>query len=135
MRWGASAVAAGAYGWWASGLRPFTWTAYAAVGLLVAVVSGTAIARRGSRAASDASGTTVNLRRAWPWIALCAAAVVLEVVGLALGGRSAAVPTLSTVVDRALAPRAARCAMYVAWLAVGIAPVVAPRHAATREAT
>jgi hypothetical protein len=51
-------------------------------------------------------------------------AFALEVAGLALGGRSSAVPTLSTVVDHALAWHAVRFVLFLAWLALGWAPVV-----------
>ena len=43
----------------------------------------------------------------------------LEAVGLALGGRSADVPTLSTVVDHALGWHLTRLLLFVGWLLIG----------------
>jgi hypothetical protein len=58
-------------------------------------------------------------------------AVALESLALALGGRSAAVPTLSTVVDRALVWHLARFGLLCLWLAAACLParrVVARIH-------
>jgi hypothetical protein len=45
--------------------------------------------------------------------------VGLEIVALARGGRSATVPTLSTVVDHALAWHLARLLLFAGWLLIG----------------
>jgi DMSO reductase anchor subunit len=58
-----------------------------------------------------------------PWLLLLLAAVVLEVIGLALGGRSSTVPTLSTVVDHLLVRHVGRWLLYVTWMAVGTTPI------------
>ncbi|HXQ90687.1 MAG TPA: hypothetical protein VN768_03945 [Acidimicrobiales bacterium] len=134
--WGATvaAVAVAAYCWWSTGLRPFTVPAYAAVGLPVVALAVVAAATRGAwRRATHGSapGRTktpnLGLRRVLPWTVLLAAAAGLEGAGLALGGRSSSVPTLSTVVDHALAWHVVRFVMFAAWLAVGFAPTIRPR--------
>jgi hypothetical protein len=63
-----------------------------------------------------------------PWIALLAAVVALEAVGLLLGGRSTSVPTLSTTVDHLLAVRWERCLLCLAWLTVGGFPLLGLRR-------
>lgn len=127
---GVIACAAGGGAWWVTGLRPFTATCYAAVGVIAAAIGigGLTVgARPGPDAAAPRRGTRVA-----PWGALALAAVVLEAVGLALGGRSSAVPTLSTVVDHALTTHAGRFVVFVAWLALGVAPTA---RALVRRAT
>ena len=59
----------------------------------------------------------------WIFIFPILLAVGLEAVGLALGGRSAGVPTLSTVIDHALGRHGVRFVLFLGWLAVGWAPV------------
>ena len=51
------------------------------------------------------------------------AAVALECVGLALGGHSARVPTLSDAVDRLLDWHVGRCALFCLWIAVAARPL------------
>src|ERR1017187_9353349 len=58
-----------------------------------------------------------------PWLVLLLGAVVLETVGLALGGRSKDVPTLSTAVDHLLVTHEGRALLFMAWLLVGVAPL------------
>jgi hypothetical protein len=48
----------------------------------------------------------------------------LEGLGLALGGRSKTVPTLSTVIDHALAWHALRLILFCGWLLIGSMPVI-----------
>jgi hypothetical protein len=117
------AVVAGvsAYAWWATAVAPFTAGAYLAVALPVAGLAIAALVLPGPP----------RLRRpaerpwygALPWVGLLAVAVALESAGLVLGGRSTGVPTLSTVVDHALAWHAVRFVLFLAWLALGWAPV------------
>jgi len=127
----AAVVLGGGYAWWATGLRSFTAPAYLAVALPVAVIvaavawSGGLSSRQPEVAARYrrlADGVTV--RRALPWLALLLAAVTIEAVGLALGGRSPSVPTLSDVADRLLRWHGTRAAAWLVWAAVGAAPVV-----------
>ncbi len=113
-----------AYAWWATGLHPFTVGSYVAVGLpvvalvlVVLVVRPDGSDRNGSQTGAD--GPEVNLRTAFPWLLLFVIAVGLEVWGLALGGRSKTVPTLSTVVDHAMAWHVVRFVLFCAWLATG----------------
>lgn len=124
------AVVAIAYAWWAAGVAPFSALAYGLVAApcLVAVAAfageGGFSTRRHDLAAhyrSRAAGATIA--SAAPWLSVLGAALALEVWGLVLGGRSAAVPTLSTVVDHLLATRVERAILYVLWLAVGALPV------------
>jgi hypothetical protein len=106
--------AASGYAWWVSGLRPFTMTCYVLVCLPTVLVACVVIARpRGG-------APPIKPRQALPWLLLLAIAVVLEGAGLALGGRSASVPTLSTVIDHALAWHALRMLLYLAWLAIAV---------------
>jgi hypothetical protein len=123
------------YSWWATGLRPFTATAYVAVGIPVLVVALGAViaARRASGPPGNGRWRTTNRvqaaptgpvwRQAAPWIVIGCAGLGLEIAGLALGGRSARLPTLSTVADHALRWHGTRWVLFVAWLACGAALV------------
>jgi hypothetical protein len=62
-----------------------------------------------------------------PWVALLALAVGLEAAGLALGGRSTTVPTVSTVIDRTMVWHISRFVLFAAWLAVAWVPFVRSR--------
>ena len=113
------AAAAAGYGWWATGVRPFTTAAYLAVAVPVVVVAGTGW--WSGRHRLPAPPPVPGLRGAAPWLALALAGLGLEIAGLALGGRSPRVPTLSTVVDHALAFHATRLVVFAAWVALGLA--------------
>jgi len=114
-----------AFGWWVTGLRPFTAAAYVAVGATIAAVAVADWVVDPLRAArARVVPHDASRRKVAPWLVLVCCAVVLEVVALALGGRSATVPTLSTVVDHALATHAVRWLLFVVWLVVGSAPVL-----------
>ena len=136
-----------AYAWWATGVQPFTVGAYVAVGIPVVSLTVLAVApgrswsswpvpqgpaaappRTAAGAASAPASTPPDSRSglgdAVPWIIILGAAVALECVALALGGRSAVVPTLSTVVDRGLRWHALRLLMFCGWLSIGGAPAV-----------
>lgn len=120
-------IGVAAYAYWATGLRPFTVPAYVAVGIPVAAVTAVVVAmdtpdRTGDRRLHPARDVT--LRRVMPWLLGALLALALEGVALALGGRSAAVPTLSTVVDHALAWHAVRLALFCAWLLIGSIPLI-----------
>jgi hypothetical protein len=118
------------YAWWASGVAPFTTLAYVLIAipsLLMVVSYGTLgafsprrvdIARYYRRRSEDASFATTS-----PWLALLVASVVLEAAGLALGGRSRDVATLSTAVDHLLVAHWGRGLLYLAWLAIGASPI------------
>ena len=110
-----------AYAWWATGLGAFTAVAYAAVAVpAVALVVVSSVARPTGRP-RDASAppSPVTVARLWPWLVLAGVAAGLELVALALGGRSPTVPTVSTVTDHAMAWHATRVALFLVWLAVG----------------
>lgn len=127
-RWPHGAPLAGALlalavvGWWVTGLRPFTATAYVAVGSVIGLVAALDLSLGTGRRRGDDAVFTEHA--AAPWMALLVVAVALEVAGLALGGRSSAVPTLSTVVDHALGTHVVRFATFAAWIAVGVVPAV-----------
>jgi hypothetical protein len=129
-------VVAAVYAYWATGLRPFTALAYVAVGVPVAlltclaVVSGTADSRRSGMPRVG----KLSLRSVRPWLILLTIAAGLEAVGIALGGRSIAVPTLSTVIDHALAWHPVRFVLFCGWLAFGAAPAVRIMHRSRGEA-
>jgi hypothetical protein len=122
----AGAVAAALAAWWATGLPPFSITAYVAVGLpaaaLLAVVVGRSLGLGHSMAKPGRAIFT--LRSVFPWLVLLALGLGLETLGLALGGRSAGVPTLSTVVDHALAWHGLRFVLFCGWLALGWVPAL-----------
>jgi hypothetical protein len=66
-----------------------------------------------------------------PWTAVFLVALGLEIAGLALGGRSKDVPTLSTTVDHLLVTHWGRWLLYLWWLWVGvraIAPLMGRRQ-------
>lgn len=110
------------YATWLSGVRSFStpaWVGIAVPGVLLLAVALPPMAR--PRWDHD---RRTKFRHSLPLLLLLVVAIVLETVGLALGGRSSAVPTLSTVVDHALAWRATRALLVVLWLAVGFGPVV-----------
>jgi hypothetical protein len=113
------------YAWWATGLTPFTAVATVAVAVPVAVVALVVVARPGRTTAGDIGPGAAPPRRRWePWAVLAAVAVSLETVALVLGGRSATVPTLSTVVDHALGRHAVRGVLFCLWMAVGASAAV-----------
>jgi hypothetical protein len=138
------APAAALFSWWATGVPPFTVRAYVAVGIpaLLLLVVGIADSLSGPTEGHDpdrgpdrgpdpgpgagpAPGRQpLQLRRTFPWLLLVLVAVGLEVSGLALGGRSQTVPTLSTVVDHALAWHVVRFVLFCTWIAVGWSPLV-----------
>jgi hypothetical protein len=107
-----------AYGYWATAQAPFRTSAYLAVGLPVALV-GLAVLIAPEPLARKRNSALVSLRSAWPWLAIAGLMAGLEIVGLALGGRSTTVPTLSTVVDHALAWHLVRLLLFGAWLSIG----------------
>ncbi len=124
---GAIAVfaAVAVYAWWAAGLAPFTATAYTAVALpVVGLAVAAFVLPDGARSGTPGGPDAPPRYGALPWVALLLAAVALETAGLALGGRSSNVPTLSTVIDHALAWHGVRFALFLAWLALGWTPVV-----------
>ncbi len=109
------------YGWWVSGLAAFTVEATVAVAVPVAVLAALAVAAptrpRGTGPASTAPA--IGTAALVPWFVLVTVAVVLEAVGLAVGGRSPGFPTLSTVVDHALTTRWSTFALCCIWLGTG----------------
>ncbi len=121
---GVAAILAGAYAWTATGMRPFTTPAYVATAVPVLGLAALVTPRRrGGRGRDPApSGRRRGVRAALPALALLAAGVGLESLALALGGRSAAVPSLSTVVDHALVWHESRFVLFLIWLAVGLLP-------------
>ncbi len=130
------------YAWIATGVAPFTATAYVLVGvpsaaaLVLYAGLGAFSVRQPSfdRLYFDAAARP-TITRVAPWLAVLAGAVVLEAVGLSLGGRSKSVPTLSTEMDHLLVAHWGRCVLYVAWLALGAWPMrrlARLRHARTR---
>ena len=124
---GVVAAASGvAYSWWATEMKSFSMPSYlvvAAPGLVLVVAYGTA----GGLAPGRGEVSEHYRRRAgeWPrlamapWFAILAAAVGLEAAGLALGGRSPTLPTLSTAIDRLLVTHLGKAAVFALWLSVG----------------
>jgi hypothetical protein len=124
-----------AYAWWATGVRPFTMLAYVLIAIpsLAAATIYSVMGGLSPRAdvatyyRTRSAGATS--RNVWPWTGLLLAALALEAIGLALGGRSAHVTTLSTTVDHLLVAHWGRWLLYDLWLAVGAGPLVRLRHA------
>lgn len=121
-----AAVALGAYAWLMTGATPFTFTSYVlvafpCVALLTAFVS---VGGFSKRTLDVSSSSNVDRRRhgsVTPWIVLLSAALALETIGLALGGHSTSVPTLSTTIDHLLARHWERFFIGTAWLLMGAA--------------
>jgi hypothetical protein len=122
------------YAWVTTGVAPFSSSSYVLVAIPSAVIILTYVALGGlshrdavsshyQRQSRDASLSSVT-----PWITVLTVAVVLEVIGLSLGGRSPSVPTLSTTVDHLLRFHWERGLFCFAWLAVGLAPLVGLRR-------
>jgi hypothetical protein len=127
----AVAIAVG-YGWWATGVQTFTTVAYLAVAipavvvLTASLVTGRMTERAPSTPATDQrGGAATSGRSTLPLAAVVVAAVVLEIIGLALGGHSSTVPTLSDVADRAIARHLLRAIAFGLWLAIGTSGAVA----------
>ncbi|MGH3733091.1 MAG: hypothetical protein ACRDVC_06930 [Acidimicrobiales bacterium] len=120
----ALAIAGVAYAWLATGVKPFTDSAY----ILLSVPSVVALAvygalggfsprRRDVTSYYRSRGASI---RAYAWIIVFGVALGLEIAGLALGGRSKDVPTLSTTIDRLLVTHWGRWLLFVWWLWVGV---------------
>ncbi len=123
-----------AYAWLATGVHPFTSRAYVAVSIPV-VVTLAFYAIRGGFSEPDATNyyrrrSLETARITGPWCGLIVAALALEIVGLALGGRSKDVPTLSTTVDHLLVAHWGRWLLFLWWLWIGTRAVkgVSQRH-------
>jgi hypothetical protein len=108
-------VVVGLYAWWATGEAPFHLAAYLAVAL--PVVIGLAGSLRGR--VLEGAAPAPRVRDVAGWVVLALGALVLEAVGLALGGRSPRVPTLSTTVDHLLVTHVVRAALFVLWVGAG----------------
>jgi hypothetical protein len=119
------------YAWVLTGIHPFTSLSYVLVGIpSVAVVVAFAVLGGFSRRRSDVNAhyrrhsDGAALRTVTPWIALLVVAVILEAVGLLLGGRSTSVPTLSTTIDHLLEHHWERLLFCLTWLLAGAVPVL-----------
>ncbi|MGC8513115.1 MAG: hypothetical protein ACP5P1_08785 [Acidimicrobiales bacterium] len=122
-RFAAFALISAAYAWYATGLRPFTNSAYEAVFAAPAILLAFGLLSPAGRRTPRDSPT---LRAVAPWVTLAVLAGCLEAIGLALGGRSPVVPTLSTVVDHALGWHASRFVLFIGWLKLGTGPLSGP---------
>jgi hypothetical protein len=118
------------YAWFATGVKPFHAVAYVVLALPILVVVGlytfmNAFAdERSELSHGDRERSLpMSLSRSAPWLLVLIGAIILETVGLILGGRSSRVPTLSTMVDHVLTTHGLRCALFLLWLVVGVAPL------------
>jgi hypothetical protein len=107
-------VAALAYSWVASGLRPFTHPQAVAVSIPL-VAAGIALLRSRPRAADPEEA---QRRGWWVWVALFAALMAWEIVQFFAKPRSEH-PTLSSIADAVMSTHPGRFAMFAIWLAVG----------------
>ena len=125
------ALVAAVFAWWASGVTPFTTLAY----VLVAVATVCVVVNYGALGAFAPERPEISryyrvraedrsFRRWAPWMGVVLLALTLEIVGLSLGGRSATVPTVSTMLDHLLLYHWSRAVLYFLWLSVGIWPIV-----------
>lgn len=119
-----------AYAWWATNVAPFTSLAYTLIAIpsltMVGLSTSTGLfSRDQANLRSYYLGRTrrVSLSSVAPWWGVLICAVTLETVGLALGGHSRSVPTLSTTADRLLEQHWERAALYAVWLLVGALPL------------
>lgn len=128
------AILAG-YAWVVAGVAPFSAPSY----VLVAIPSVVIVLAYVARGALSPRHEAVNayyqresdgasLSTVAPWIAVLTVAVALEVIGLVLGGRSSSVPTLSTTVDHLLRFHWERWLLCLAWLLVGVSPLIGLRR-------
>jgi hypothetical protein len=125
-----------AYAWWATGVRPFTTIAYVLIAIpsllavfTYALLGGFSPRRTDVTAYYRRRSAGATPKNIGPWTGLLFIAVVLEAIGLALGGRSPNVATLSTTVDHLLVAHWGRWLLYDLWLAVGVGPLVRLRQA------
>lgn len=123
-------VALTVYAWAATNARPFSTISYLLVALpsvafTVAYVAMGGLSPRHPEGSDyyEQRVAETSLTSISPWIAVLLAVVILEAIGLALGGRSADVPTLSTAIDHLLAQHWARWLIYMAWLLAGVMPL------------
>ena len=123
------------YAWVTAGVPPFSALSYVLIAI-PSVAFVVAYARMGGLSRdNDAVSSyyqqrsdTTTFSNVAPWTALLVAAIVLELIGLCLGGRSASVPTLSTTVDHLLARRWERSTLCFAWLLAGAVPLLRLRR-------
>jgi hypothetical protein len=124
-------VALAGYAWLTAGVKPFTSLSYLLVAVpsvlfVVAYASMGGLSRQRPDVAAhyrrQAHGATLSTVA--PWIAWLSAALLLEVIGLLLGGRSSSVPTLSTTIDHLLAMHWERWLFCLTWLLVGALPLL-----------
>jgi hypothetical protein len=142
MKKAAVTVVVVAYAWWAAGAAPFHPLSYVLVGIpsagmiwAYAAMGGLAPSRAGLTRYYRRRSGGATLKTVTPWILVLLAVLILETVGLALGGRSRSVPTLSTMVDYLLSQRWERSILYAAWLMVGGVPVLRLWRLRRREGT
>jgi hypothetical protein len=118
------------YAWLATGVAHFSALSYVVVAIPSLIVIGLFVFY-GAGAGGEAGASHYYRRRSLgaslasltPWLVVLGCAIALEIVGLALGGRSKSVPTLSTTVDHLLVTHWLRCLLFWAWLAVVALPL------------
>jgi hypothetical protein len=122
---GVMIAVAAAFGWWQTGLHPFSTDAY--LSLIVPVMLAAFLAVKpwrqpavGGRHAA-VPGKSHDM---FPLLVIVGLGIGLETAGLILGGRSVDVPTLSTVFDRAMRWHTSRWLLATTWILVGFLPLV-----------
>jgi hypothetical protein len=108
------AVVAAVWGWWATGLEPFSTQA-----TVVVLGSGLVAMATGGARRADASSLDIPRRAATPWVVLLGALVAWQLAAYFQHPRSDH-PTLSSLTNTALDPRPVRLLAFAAWtLAAG----------------
>ncbi|MFZ1063208.1 MAG: hypothetical protein WAN30_07030 [Acidimicrobiales bacterium] len=128
------AISSFAYGWWITGVTPFTPRSYVLVAVPIAIILLCHLVtgfrpRQPAGALQPARVARTNTdHRLSAWWILLLLVVLLESLGLALGGRDSDVPTLSTVLDYVLKTHVARSLAFCLWVLLGANPVLSDRR-------
>ena len=118
------------YAGWAAGTRSFSTEAEVAVAIPIALAAVAALVPD----RSEPPAPPLRLGLASPAVGVIAGIVALEVAALVLGGRSSAVPSLSTVLDQTFRwHTGGRFLLFSGWLLVAVLPLAGHLGRTRRE--